>query len=51
MIAGHYQQKLSNQALHGRIVKDRIRLWQEGFQALVRELCCALLNFWMRLTP
>jgi hypothetical protein len=34
-----------------RIVKDRIRLWKEGVRDLVMELCCALHNFRLRLTP
>ena len=34
-----------------RIVKDRIRLWKEGVRDLVIELCCALHNFRVRLTP
>src|SRR5262249_20629471 len=34
-----------------RIVKDRIRLWKEGIRDLVMELCCALHNFRVRLTP
>jgi hypothetical protein len=34
-----------------RIVKDRIRLWKEGVRDLVTELCCALHNFRVRLTP
>jgi hypothetical protein len=34
-----------------RIVKDRLRLWKEGIRDLVRELCCALHNFRVRLTP
>ena len=34
-----------------RIVKDRIRLWKQGVRDLVRELCCALHNFRVRLTP
>ena len=34
-----------------RIVKDRIRLWKEGIRDLVMELCCALHNFQVRLTP
>jgi len=34
-----------------RIVKDRIRLWKEGGRDLVMELCCALHNFRVRLTP
>jgi DDE superfamily endonuclease len=59
-------QHMANQALHQRrlriehvnssvkrcrIVKDRIRLWQEGVRALVMEICCALHNFRVRLTP
>ena len=34
-----------------RIVKDRIRLWEQGVRDLVMELCCALHNFRVRLTP
>ena len=34
-----------------RIVKDRIRLWKEGIRDLVMEICCALHNFRVRLTP
>jgi hypothetical protein len=34
-----------------RIVKDRIRLWKEGVRDLVRELCCALHHFRVRLNP
>jgi hypothetical protein len=60
------EQKLANQALHQRrlriehvnssvkrcrIVKDRIRLWKEGIRDLVMELCGALHNFRVRLTP
>ena len=60
------EQDLANQALHQRrlriehvnssvkrcrIVKDRIRLWKEGVRDLVMELCCALHNFRVRLTP
>ena len=56
----------ANQALHQRrlriehvnssvkrccIVKDRIRLWKQGIRDLVMELCCALHNFRVRLTP
>jgi DDE superfamily endonuclease len=59
-------QQWANQALHQRrlriehvnrsvkrcrIVKDRIRLWKAGVRALVIELCCALHNFRVRLTP
>ena len=60
------EQPRANQALHQRrlriehinssvkrcrIVKDRIRLWKEGIRDLVMELCCALHNFRVRLTP
>ncbi len=60
------EQQLANQALHYRrlriehvnssvkrcrIVKDRIRLWKKGIRDLVMELCCALHNFRVRLTP
>ena len=60
------EQQLANQALNQRrlriehvnssvkrcrIVKDRIRLWKEGVRDLVMELCCALHNFRVRLTP
>ena len=34
-----------------RIVKDRIRLWKAGVRDAVMELCCALHNFRVRLTP
>jgi hypothetical protein len=34
-----------------RIVKDRSRLWKQGIRDLVMELCCALHNFRLRLTP
>ena len=34
-----------------RIVKDRIRLRKEGIRDLVMEICCALHNFRVRLTP
>jgi DDE superfamily endonuclease len=34
-----------------RIVKDRIRLWKQGIRDLLMELCCALHNFRVRLTP
>jgi DDE superfamily endonuclease len=34
-----------------RIVKDRLRLWKEGVRDLVMELCCALHNFRVRLSP
>jgi hypothetical protein len=60
------EQQRANQALHDRrlriehvhssvkrcrIVQDRIRLWKQGIRDLVMELCCALHNFRMRLTP
>jgi len=60
------EQQRANQALHDRrlriehvnssvkrcrVVKDRIRLWKEGVRDLVMELCCALHNFRVRLTP
>jgi hypothetical protein len=34
-----------------RIVKDRMRLWKAGVRDRVMELCCALHNFRVRLTP
>ena len=61
-----WEQQRANQALHHRrlriehvnssvqrcrIVKDRICLWKEGIRDLVMELCCALHNFRVRLTP
>ena len=60
------EQHLTNQALHQRrlriehvnssvkrcrIVKDRMRLWKDGVRDLVMELCCALHNFRVRLSP
>ena len=60
------EEQRANQALHARrlriehvnssvkrcrIVKDRIRLWKQGIRDLVMELCCALHNFRVRLTP
>jgi len=60
------EQQRANQALHARrlriehvnssvkrcrIVKDRLRLWKRGIRDLVMELCCALHNFRVRLTP
>ena len=60
------EQHVANQVLHCRrlriehvnssvkrcrIVKDRIRLWKEGVRDLVMEICCALHNFRVRLTP
>jgi hypothetical protein len=35
----------------GRMVKDRIRLWQEGVRDVVRAIGGALHNFRVRLTP
>jgi hypothetical protein len=32
-------------------VKDRLRLWKQGIRDLVMEICCALHNFRVRLTP
>jgi hypothetical protein len=61
-----WEQHVANQALkqrrlrseHGnssvkrcRIVKDRLRLWKQGIRDRVMELCCALHNFRVRLTP
>ena len=34
-----------------RIVKDTLRLLKAGLRDLVREICCALHNFRVRLTP
>jgi hypothetical protein len=60
------EQHRANQALHqrrlriehvnssvkrGRMVQDRLRLWQEGVRDLVMELCCALPTFRVRLDP
>jgi hypothetical protein len=61
-----WEQQRANQALHYRrqriehvnssvkrcrIVKDRIRLWKAGIRDLVMEVCCALHNFRVRLSP
>jgi DDE superfamily endonuclease len=61
-----WEQHMANQALHQRrlriehvnssvkrcrIVKDRIRLWKAGVRDGVMEICCALHNFRVRLTP
>ena len=61
-----WEEKLANQALHQRrlriehvnssvkrcrMVKDRLRLWKQGIRDLVMELCCALHNFRVRLSP
>ena len=60
------EQQRANQALHYRrlriehvnssvkrcrVVKDRIRLWKQGVRDVVMEICCALHNFRVRLTP
>ena len=60
------EQQWSNEALHQRrlriehvnssvkrcrIVKDRLRLWKQGVRDQVMEICCALHNFRVRLTP
>jgi hypothetical protein len=60
------EEKLANRALHQRrlriehvnssvkrcrIVKDRLRLWKTGIRDLVMEICCALHNFRVRLSP
>jgi len=60
------EQNMVNQALHQRrlriehvnssvkrcrIVKDRLRLWKSGIRDLVMEICYALHNFRVRLTP
>jgi len=42
---------IANSVKRCRIVKDRIRLWKEGIRDLVMELCCALHNFRVRLSP
>ena len=34
-----------------RVVKDTIRLWKNGVRDLVMEICCALHNFRVRITP
>jgi len=60
------EQQVANQALHQRrlriehvnsrvkrcrIVKDRIRLWKADVRDVVMEVCCALHNVRVRLTP
>ena len=50
------QRRLRSEHVHSRVkrcrlVKDRIRLWQEGVRDLVMKICCALHNFRVRLTP
>ena len=34
-----------------RVVKDRIRLWKEDIRDLLMEICCALHNLRVRMTP
>jgi hypothetical protein len=60
------EEQLTNQALYYRrlriehvnssvkrcrIVKDRLRLWKTGVRDRVMEICCALHNFRLCLTP
>jgi hypothetical protein len=60
------EEQLTNQALHHRrlriehvnssvkrcrIVKDRLRLWKQSIHDLIMEICCALHNFRVRLSP
>ena len=60
------EQQRANQVLHHRrlriepvnssvkrcgIVKDRVRLWKQGIRDVVMELCGALHNFRVRITP
>jgi hypothetical protein len=60
------EQQRANQALHHRrvrsehvhssvkrcrIVQDRSRLWKEGSRDVVMDICCALHNCRVRLTP
>ena len=60
------EEQLSNEALHQRrlriehvkssvkrcrIVRDRLRLWKTGVRDRVMEICCALHNFRVRLSP
>ena len=60
------EQRLANETLHKRrlriehvnssvkrcrIVKDRLRLWKQGIHDQVMEICCALHNFRVRLSP
>jgi hypothetical protein len=51
-----HQRRLPIEHVHSRvkrcrIVKDRMRLWKEDIRDLVMELCCALHNLRVRLTP
>ena len=42
---------VNSRGKRGRLIKDRRRLWKQGIRDLVMELCCALHNFRVRLTP
>jgi hypothetical protein len=42
---------VNNSVKRCRIVKDRLHRWKQGVRDLVMERCCALHNFWVRLTP
>jgi hypothetical protein len=51
-----YQRRLRIEHVHSsvkrcRVVKAQLRLWKDGIRDLVMELCCALHNFRVRLTP
>ena len=46
-----YKRQVHSSVKRCRIVKDRIRLWKDGVRDLVMELCCALHNFRVRLSP
>jgi len=53
---GLHQRRLRIDHVHSsvkrcRIIQDRLRLWKEGVHALVMELCWALRNVRVRLTP
>jgi hypothetical protein len=36
---------------HWLEIKDRLRLWKTGIRDRVMEICCALHNFRVRMTP
>jgi hypothetical protein len=42
---------VGNSVKRCRIVKDRLRLWKRGIHDRVMEICCALHNFRVHLTP
>ena len=51
-----HQRRLRSDHVQSRVkrcrsVKDRIRLWKEGVRDLMMELCWALHDFRVRLTP